>query len=137
MKTFYVGIKGVIVRDGKVLVLRTNPEHEDRGARWEMAGGRIEGNETFHDALHRELGEELPNIKDVKVGEMLGAHRLHHDVWEDKSLTLIYFLVDADFEGEPKLSQEHLAWVWADEKTLKKLIKDPSLDTILKAFKIL
>ena len=137
MKTFYVGIKGGIVKDGKVLLLRTNPEHEDRGARWEVAGGRIEGNETFEQALTRELGEELPNVRDVKVGNLLDVHRLHKDIWGEKSLVLVYYHVEADFDGEPELSEEHLEWLWADKKTIQKLISDPSQATILKALEIL
>lgn len=137
MKTFYVGIKGVIVRDGKVLLLRTNPDHEARGARWEVAGGRIEGNETLEQALTRELGEELLNIQDIKVGELLGVHRLHHDIWGKKSLMLVYYHVRADFSGEPELSAEHLEWEWADAGRVKELINDSSYQTILKALEIL
>lgn len=137
MKIFYVGVKGVIVRDGKVLLLRTNPNHEDRGARWEVAGGRIEGNETFEQALKRELSEELLNIKDIKVGELLGVRRLHHDPWEGKSLMLVYYHVDASFSGDPELSEEHLEWEWADANRLKELINDSSHQTILKALEVL
>jgi 8-oxo-dGTP diphosphatase len=137
MKTFYVGIKGVIVRDGKVLLLRTNPDHEDRGARWEVAGGRIEGEETLEQALRRELGEELLNIRDVKIGDLLGVHRLHHDPWEGKSLVLVYYHVTAEFGGDPELSDEHLGWEWADAERVKELINDPSQNTILKALTVL
>ncbi len=137
MKTFYVGIKGVIVRDEKVLLLRTNPEHEARGARWEVAGGRVEGNETIEQALTRELSEELLNIQDIKVGELLGVHRLHHDVWGRKSLMLVYYRVQAEFVGDPKLSEEHLEWEWADAGRVKELISDPSQATILKALEAL
>ena len=134
MKTFYVGIKGVIVRDGKVLLLRSNPDHEARGERWEMPGGRIDGNESIQETLERELKEELPNIQNIQVGEILSAYRLHKDIWEEKSLTLIFYEVAADFKGgEPALSEEHLEYQWADKASVAKLVEDNTLPAILRA----
>lgn len=133
MKTFFVGIKGVIVRDGKVLLVRTDPEHESRGARWEMPGGRMEANESIDDALRRELQEEVPNIQNIQVHEILGAHRVHKDIKDSHGLILIYFRVEATFPGDPALSEEHLEWKWADEAMVKELIPDASQPTILKA----
>ncbi len=46
MKTFYVGIKGVIIKDGKVLMLRANTETGRRDM-WGMPGGRIDNDETI------------------------------------------------------------------------------------------
>lgn len=127
----------MIVRDGKVLLLRTDPDHEARGARWEVPGGRIEDNESIEQALRRELQEELPNIQNIQVREILGAHRLHKDVHQEKSLVLIYYRVEARFASDPKLSQEHLEWEWADAGRVKELISDPSKTTILKALEVL
>lgn len=61
MKTFYVGIKGVIVNDGKVLMLRANAALGRRDI-WEIPGGRIDDEENIEQTLRRELQEELPNI---------------------------------------------------------------------------
>ena len=135
MKIFYVGVKGVIVRDGKVLVLRSNPDHENRGERWEMPGGRMDDDESIEQTLNRELKEELPNITDIKVGEILGAHRLHKDIDGNKSLVLIYYKVSANFKGEPSLSEEHTEYIWADKQTITQLIADASQATILKTLK--
>ncbi len=133
MKTFYVGVKAVIVKDGKVLLLRTNPEHEGRGARWEAAGGRIDGDETFQQTLTRELREELPNIQNIQIGDLVDVRRIHRDIWGTKSLTLIYFMVEADFAGSPELSEEHLEWKWADANQVRELVQDDSQTVFLKA----
>lgn len=133
MKTFYVGVKGVIVRDGKVLVLHTNAQHDDRGDRWEMPGGRINADESIKQTLERELREELPNITEIKIGEIVEAHRIHKDIEADKSLVLVYYRVQAKFSGQPELSEEHTDYEWADKASIKELVQDASLSTILKA----
>ena len=135
MKTFYVGVKGVIVRDGKVLLLHTNANHENRGDRWEMPGGRIDGDETIEQALRRELKEELPNIQNIEIGEILSSHRLLKDIEGNNSLVLIFYRVKADFGGsEPELSEEHLEYQWADKPTAAKLVEDNTLPAIISAF---
>lgn len=137
MKNFYVGIKGVIVRDGKVLLLKTNPEHEDRGDRWEMPGGRIDGDETVLQTLKRELKEELPNIQNIRAGELLSIYRIQKDIWGDISLVLVYYRVEAEFDGsEPKLSEEHLEYKWADQATALELVEDNTKEAIINAFKV-
>lgn len=136
MKTFYVGIKGVIVRNGKVLLLRSNPEHEERGERWEMPGGRIDDDESITETLERELKEELPNIQNIQVGEILSAYRLQKDIWGEKSLTLIFYEVSTDFKGgEPHLSIEHTEYKWADHETAQQLIEENTKHAVKKALR--
>ncbi len=133
MKTFYVGIKGVIVREGKVLVLRAN-KAQGRRDMWEMPGGRINAGETIEEALVRELKEELPNIKNIEPGELLYAHRLPWDIDGDKSLVLIFYRVNADFEGEPQFSNEHVAVQWAGKDLALQLTEQHIHPAIHKAF---
>ena len=115
-KRFFVGVKGVIIKDGKVLLIKANKQIEGRD-HWEVPGGRIDSDETIEQALRRELSEEVPNIRDVTVGEILHAHRIDRDVADDTSLVLIFYKVDAEFDGELQLSEEHTEyrWVTCDE----------------------
>ncbi len=138
MKTFYVGVKGVIVREGKVLLLRTNSNHENRGDRWEMPGGRIDGDETIEQALSRELKEELPNIQNIQIGEILSANRIDKDIRGKISLVLVFYRVTVEFVGrEPKLSEEHLEFKWVDQATALGLVEDNTRQAILQAFRYL
>lgn len=51
-----VGVGGVVVRDGRVLLIRRGkPPLLDR---WVVPGGTVELGETLHEALVRELSEE-------------------------------------------------------------------------------
>ena len=133
MKKFYVGIKGVIVADDKILVLRSNKAQGRRDI-WEMPGGRINENENIEQALRRELSEELPNVKAIEVHEILHAYRLPHDIDGENSLVLIYYRVTADFEGDaPTISDEHIDWQWADMEKAISLTEKHIHPAIVKA----
>ncbi|QIZ78542.1 (deoxy)nucleoside triphosphate pyrophosphohydrolase [Ferrimonas lipolytica] len=57
MKVINVAI-GLVLHDDKVLVaLRQQNQHQ--GGLWEYPGGKVELNETFDEALIRELAEEV------------------------------------------------------------------------------
>jgi 8-oxo-dGTP diphosphatase len=115
-KLFNVGAKAIIVKDNKVLIAQ-----DPRGF-WEVPGGRIDKNETIEEALHRELREELPNIKAIVLHEVVDARRLHKDIKDDVSLVLVFYKVEADFDGEPQLSHEHQAYKWATKDEALKLV---------------
>lgn len=106
MKKFYVGVKGVVRDRERGIILLY------RGNYWDTPGGRIDGDEEFEDTLRRELEEELPGIKDVKVGKLLGAFRLQKDIETETSLVLLYFLVNAVLPEEVQISDEHQSFTW-------------------------
>ncbi len=113
MKKFYVGIKGVIKQDDKVLVLKKNQAEPF----WEICGGRMDGDETIEQTLERELGEEVPGIAHIKVEKLLCAHRLLKDIDGDTSLMLIYFQVTADLPNPIQISDEHSDYQWIKSST--------------------
>ena len=59
---FYrVAVKGLYVRDGKVLLVHdyTGRSDTDPSPEWELPGGGVDFGETFQDALKREVQEEM------------------------------------------------------------------------------
>lgn len=130
MKTFFVGVKGVLVSEGKVLILKGGTGRDF----WEVPGGRIDDNESLHQTLIRELNEELPNIQNIEIGEVLDAFRVHKDIDGEVSLTLIFFKVKADFKGDPQISDEHVEWKWSDEEEALNLVQESCKKAIKTAF---
>ena len=63
---FRYSIKAIIVKDGKFLVEQVD---QGRGIFYKLPGGGHNFGETIHDALHRELKEELGI--DGKIGTLL------------------------------------------------------------------
>lgn len=106
-KTFFVGVKGIIVRADKVLLLRKTGDR----VFWDAPGGRINSGETAERAFLRELREELPSIGDITVGRLLHAHVLDRDIKGDISLTLLFYEIDAVLENIV-LSSEHSDYEW-------------------------
>ena len=133
MQTFYVGIKGIIIRDGKILLLRANGGKGRRDI-WEAPGGRIDDGETMQQTLDRELHEELANIRDVQIGDILHATRLPWIIDGTNSLTLVFFRVSADFDGDPVISDEHMDWKWCTLQEARELANDITLPAIETAF---
>ncbi len=132
-KKFFVGVKGVVIKDDKVLLIKANKKIEGRD-HWEVPGGRIDGDETIDEALRRELKEEVPNIKNIQKHEILHAHRIDRDVEGDVSLVLVFFRVSADFEGEPELSEEHTDCKWVTYEEAIKLAYPTVADAIKVAY---
>lgn len=74
-KQFFVGVKAVIIKGKKILLLK-----DAKKDFWDFPGGRIDGNEGFHATLRRELSEELPGSKNAHIGKLITAYRVPRDV---------------------------------------------------------
>jgi 8-oxo-dGTP diphosphatase len=107
-RAFLVGVKGAIVSDGRVLLLKR--ANWWSGVSWDVPGGRMEGGEDIEETLRRELREELPSIGRIEVGELLHAARVPTD--EALGLVLLYYRVMAEVPTV-ELSDEHSGYIWA------------------------
>jgi 8-oxo-dGTP diphosphatase len=112
---FHISQKGMIMRDGKCLImqLKHEPDHFDY-QRWDMPGGRIDEGEDGEAAFKRELEEEtgLKDFKDLGVADYFicyPAKGLH------PYCGFIRLLEIGD--DEIRLSFEHceLKWIGEDE----------------------
>jgi 8-oxo-dGTP pyrophosphatase MutT (NUDIX family) len=114
-KIFFIGVKGIIVQDGKVLLLKKSGDR----VFWDAPGGRINEGETSNQALLRELQEELPAAKNVTIGKLLHAHVLDRNIKDDIGLNLLFYKVDVTIYDEIRLSDEHSDYKWMafDEAT--------------------
>ena len=95
---------GVIKREDKIfLTKRLAASHQ--GGKWEFPGGKVEANETVHQALHRELKEEVA-IDTLSCTPLM---QINHD-YGDKKVLLEVFVVD-NFTGEAKaLEGQQSGW---------------------------
>lgn len=124
LKTFYIGVKALITKGDKVLLMKKKGENGNDV--WDVPGGRMDGDEKIVDTLHRELKEEIPSIKDYKVGELLYASRLEKDLRDGHGLIFLFYEVETEaFEVE--LSEEHFEYVWLDKNELEEVANDKSV----------
>ena len=76
---------GVILRGNEVFIARRK-QNKSQGGKWEFPGGKVEINESYQNALARELEEEF-SMK-VKIQNHIGESI--HD-YSDKKIKLVGF----------------------------------------------
>jgi 8-oxo-dGTP diphosphatase len=106
-------VGAVIVREGLILCAQRGPTGALPGM-WEFPGGKIEAGETPHDALAREITEELEC--EVAVGELITTTTHEYD-FGVVVLTTFYCEL---LSGTPVLT-EHAEVVWLSPGELNSL----------------
>ncbi len=104
MKFLHV-VAAVIEKNNRILLAK-RPVEKHQGGLWEFPGGKLEPDETPHQALLRELKEEL----DIEINTSSPFLKVYHR-YPDKAVFLDIYKVD-DFEGEAKgLEGQRFEWV--------------------------
>jgi 8-oxo-dGTP diphosphatase len=101
----------VIERSGRFLLTR-RLQGTHLAGRWEFPGGKCEPGETHHEALARELDEELA------VAVAVGPHVLATThVYEERTVELHFYEVQLRGPAVPQLGQE-MRWASREELAL-------------------
>lgn len=99
----------VFNQNGCVLIAE-RPAGKHLAGRWEFPGGKIAAGESDHDALRRELREELG----IEVAQPEHFMTLTHQ-YADRGVELRLYVVP-EFAGSPRgLDGQRLQWVVLDE----------------------
>lgn len=128
MTLFNVAVKAVIENEGKILLLHGGKSRDF----WQCPGGRIDGNETIQEALHREIAEELPSAANVTIHEILHAERLPGMALDDRGILFIWYRVTADFPDGIVLSDEHDSYQWCGKKEVAEIASFGVADAVRK-----
>lgn len=106
----------------RFLLIQRCAEDETDAGTWENAGGNIEQGEHPEEAMKREIYEETGisqiNIEKVAYVTLVNA---------EKPYLIIAYLCEALTE-DVNISNEHQAYVWADEKTCRELLPKHIVD---------
>lgn len=115
-----VAVKAVITHKDKVLIVREAKTYLEGSqfGKYGLPGGRIEPNESFYDALEREVKEEvglsIKHIRPVHMGEW----------WPEikgvKNHIVAMFILCESESDKIMLSDEHDSYEWIDLEGLKK-----------------
>jgi len=98
-------VAAIIKKDNFYLIVQRN-RNKYMGLKWEFPGGKVETNETFHEALSREIQEEL-NIQ-INVYEKIAEEKYKDD---EIDIILHYYLC-SEKSGTIRLNEhENITWV--------------------------
>ena len=98
-------VAAIIKKNNQYLIVQRN-RNKHLGLKWEFPGGKVYDNETFEEALSREIKEEL-NIT-INMHEKIAEEK-----YKDEKIDIVlhYFLCSQK-SGTIKLNEhEDLAWV--------------------------
>jgi 8-oxo-dGTP diphosphatase len=109
-----IAVRAVIVRDGRVLVIRESRQYEEgtKAGKYDFPGGRVKPGENLFDALKREAMEECG--LEVKIIEPF-----YVDEWtpvikgEVIQIVGIFFKCEA-MSKEVKLGSDHDDYRWVE-----------------------
>lgn len=108
-KLIHVAVGVIVGADGKILIAK-RPQTAHQGGLWEFPGGKVDLGESVHQALVRELQEELA-ISAIASEPLIQIR--HH--YPDKSVLLDVYKVTR-FDGQPSGAEgQPICWVAPDE----------------------
>jgi len=118
-RSLIVAVKGMVVRDRRILLLRRAPGEIGEGT-WECPGGKIEFGEELAEAMMRETREETGLT--VQVGSLLYATTFRTHPW--RQVVILSYLCTAG-RGEVVLSEEHDLYRWATREETRATLAPP------------
>jgi 8-oxo-dGTP pyrophosphatase MutT (NUDIX family) len=99
---FPVSVKGVIIRDGKVILVQNGRDE------WELPGGKLELSESPKECLAREIAEELQLA--VEPETILDSWT--YTIASGVHVLILTYGCSESSQGEAVLSDEHTELRW-------------------------
>lgn len=122
---FHITVKGIVVYDHKVLILKRVRPSSDGLGYWELPGGGLNYGETPNQALIRELKEETGlSIDVIKPAYTFTKIRIGY-----QTVGIGYLAMTEN--DEITLSDEHTDYLWCDIKDLRKYLCEEIYNDII------
>lgn len=128
---------GVVIKDGKILILQRHENEEIYPGMWELPSGKRELLEPSADSLIREVKEEAGIDVEIIMPFSVFDYQIEKER-EIRDSTQINFLVKPKNGAEVKLSDEHQNYTWISKEEVDKYnLTEATKNVIKKAFAII
>jgi ADP-ribose pyrophosphatase YjhB (NUDIX family) len=113
-----VGVKVLLKNpEGKFLLMRSNPEkYPEKGAKWDIVGGRIDPGTPLLENLKREVLEEA-SLELTENPKLVAAQ----DILKVPGRHVVRLTYVGKISGEPKIDHESLEYKWFTAEELRGL----------------
>ncbi|WP_214770357.1 NUDIX domain-containing protein [Exiguobacterium sp. s133] len=129
MPTIITAVKGIIRQDHRILIVQ-RAAADSGGGTWECPGGKIDFGEQPEASLIREVREETGLSVTVDRIAYASSFLTH----SDRQVILLVYFCTAETNAV-SLSDEHDAYLWADEAMIRKQIA-PNILTDFERYQI-
>jgi ADP-ribose pyrophosphatase YjhB (NUDIX family) len=116
-----VGVKVLLKnKEGKYLLMRSNPKkYPEKGARWDIVGGRINPGSTLMQNLKREVKEEA-SLDLIEEPKLMAAQ----DILRVPGRHVVRLTYMGQIDGEPSIDEESTEYKWFTADEIKVLTYD-------------
>ncbi len=99
-------VVAAIIKKGDLYLIAQRNRDKYMGLRWEFPGGKVESDETFQEALSREIQEELGITIDVH-------NKIAEERYKDDKINIVlHYYICSQSSGEIELNEhENIAWI--------------------------
>lgn len=127
MAEIKVAVKGILIKNHKMLLVKRSASDEIGAGTWENVGGGLQFGESFEAALKREFLEEVGLNINIQ-------HHLYSTTFltgQTRQIVLLTFLCASE-NDEVSLSVEHDQFLWATKEELLELLPHDILNDYLR-----
>ena len=125
-KDWGLTVRGVVKKEGKILILRRHPKSRNNPHKYELPGGKVDPGEFFDVALIREFKEET-NL-DVNIESLFEVVQR-----TKQPISTVQLMMNLEIlSGELQISDEHDDFKWVSNEELKELYNEDMLTPTLR-----
>ena len=122
-----INVVAAIIKKKDYYLIAKRNRNKHMALRWEFPGGKVEVGETFHNALFREIKEEL-NIE-ISIDKKIGTETYK----DDEINVILHYYICQIKKGVIQLN-EHEEIAWVEKKDFNKYYFAEGDDNILSKF---
>ena len=126
MSEINVAVKGILIKNNQMLIVKRAAHDETGAGTWECVGGVMKFGESFEEALQREFLEEVG--LQVQVRKLLFSTTFLTSA--TRQIVLLSFLCECE-NMNVTLSGEHEEFRWAAKHQLLTLLPEPKLNDFI------